>query len=43
MIEEPYALWAKICDLEHNMSDLKPSNLLDKYKLCYYLLTNDFH
>lgn len=29
----------KISDLEHNMSDLKPGNLLDKYKLCHYFLT----
>jgi len=29
----------KQADLEHNMSDLKPGNLLDKYKLCYYFLT----
>lgn len=24
----------KLADLEHNMSDLKPGNLLDKYRLC---------
>jgi (p)ppGpp synthase/HD superfamily hydrolase len=35
----PYAVFVKICDLEHNMSDLAPSNLLDKYKLFYYILT----
>lgn len=35
-----YAIFVKKCDLEHNMSDLKPSNLLDKYKLIYYLLNN---
>lgn len=34
-----YARLVKICDLEHNMSNLKPSNLLDKYKLCYNFLT----
>ncbi len=34
-----YSIWAKICDLEHNMSDLEPSNLLDKYKLFHYILT----
>lgn len=34
-----YSVWAKICDLEHNMSDLEPSNLLDKYKLFHYILT----
>lgn len=34
-----YSIWVKICDLEHNMSDLEPSNLLDKYKLFYYILT----
>lgn len=28
----------KLCDLKHNMSDLKPCNLLDKYRLCDFLL-----
>lgn len=31
----------KLADLEHNMSDLKPGNLLDKYKLCVLFLTRD--
>jgi len=29
----------KLADLQHNMSDLKPGNLLDKYNLCKYFLT----
>lgn len=28
----------KLADLTHNMSDLKPGNMLDKYKLCYHIL-----
>ena len=28
----------KLADLEHNMSDLSPSNLLDKYQLCRHYL-----
>jgi len=36
---DTYALVVKLSDLDHNMSDLKPSNLLDKYKLCHYFLT----
>ena len=34
-----FATVVKLSDLEHNMSDLKPGNLLDKYKLCHYFLT----
>lgn len=29
---------AKLCDLDHNMSDLQSGNLLEKYKLCRYIL-----
>jgi len=35
----PFATIVKLSDLDHNMSDLKPGNLLDKYKLCHYFLT----
>lgn len=31
----------KIADLEHNMSDLAPGNLRDKYSLTKYFLEND--
>jgi (p)ppGpp synthase/HD superfamily hydrolase len=30
----------KLSDLEHNMSDLAPGNLLDKYRLCRWFLEN---
>ncbi len=36
--DSPIARIVKLADLEHNMSDLKPSNLLDKYKLCQHFL-----
>ncbi len=35
-----YARTAKLADLEHNMSNLQPGNLLDKYKLCKWYLTH---
>jgi len=35
----PLATIVKLSDLDHNMSDLKTGNLLDKYKLCHYFLT----
>jgi (p)ppGpp synthase/HD superfamily hydrolase len=38
--ENPYARLVKISDLIHNMSDLKPSNLRDKYSLTKYFLEN---
>lgn len=31
----------KLADLEHNMSDLKPGNLLDKYRLCEEFLKDE--
>jgi len=34
-----FAAIVKLSDLDHNMSDLKPGNLLDKYRLCHYFLT----
>jgi (p)ppGpp synthase/HD superfamily hydrolase len=34
-----FATVVKLSDLDHNMSDLKPGNLLDKYKLCHYFLS----
>ncbi len=37
----PIATSVKLADLEHNMSDLKPCNLLDKYKLCKWFLEHD--
>lgn len=37
----PHARIVKIADLEHNMSDLKPGNLLDKYTLTYHVLTGN--
>jgi len=33
------ALIVKISDLEHNTSDLKPGNMLDKYQLTHYVLS----
>ena len=36
----PLAKIVKLADLEHNMSDLKPGNLLDKYQLCKYFLSS---
>lgn len=36
-----YAYMVKMADLKHNMSDLKAGNLLDKYKLCKYILVNN--
>lgn len=35
----PFASIVKLSDLDHNMSDLKPGNLLDKYRLCHYFLS----
>lgn len=33
----------KLCDIDHNSSDLEPGNLLDKYRLCrYILITNSY-
>jgi (p)ppGpp synthase/HD superfamily hydrolase len=34
----PIARAVKLADLEHNMSDLKPCNLLDKYNLSVWFL-----
>ncbi len=36
----PIATFVKLCDLEHNMSDLEEGNLLDKYKFAHYFLSN---
>ena len=32
--QNPYARAVKLADLEHNLSDLRPGNLRDKYHLC---------
>ena len=37
---DKYARIVKLADLEHNLSDLGPGNLRDKYHLCKYFLTN---
>ena len=34
----PIAIAVKLCDLQHNMQDLKASPRLDKYKCAYFLL-----
>lgn len=31
----------KLCDLDHNSSDLEPGNLLDKYKILRYILNTN--
>lgn len=38
--ESDEAILVKLADLQHNMSDLAPGNLLDKYKLCKWYLEN---
>jgi (p)ppGpp synthase/HD superfamily hydrolase len=38
--ENEIARFVKLRDLEHNMSDLEEGNLLDKYRLAYYYLSN---
>jgi (p)ppGpp synthase/HD superfamily hydrolase len=40
ILSDAFATIVKKSDLKDNMSDLKPGNLLDKYKLCEFYLTN---
>ncbi len=39
LIDKSYAKKVKIADLTHNLSDLKPGSLRDKYELALYILT----
>ncbi len=36
------ATYIKIADLKHNMSDLKPGLLRDKYELALYIMEHDY-
>ncbi len=38
-MEDAYAHQVKVADLTHNLSDLKPGSLRDKYELSLYILT----
>lgn len=39
VLSHEWARIVKIADLEHNMSDLTPGSMLDKYQLTHWLLT----
>jgi GTP diphosphokinase / guanosine-3',5'-bis(diphosphate) 3'-diphosphatase len=42
VMEDTDASIVKICDLKHNMSDLEPGNMLDKYSLTLAVLNFEF-